>query len=75
MARQIATCILIITATGEMNHDCCTSIILGTLTSTALIGLRYYKGHTHREQGFGNNGSTGNTGDFTFTPVVRQLIR
>ena len=44
---------------------------LGSLPSTALIGVRYYKGHTHREQGFGNNGSTGYKGDFTFTPNVQ----
>jgi len=44
---------------------------LGTITSTALIGLRYYQGHTDRQQGFGNNGSSGMKGDFTFNPTVQ----
>jgi Fe(3+) dicitrate transport protein len=41
----------------------------GKIVSTALAGLRYYQGHTDRQQGFGNNGSTANRGDFNFTPV------
>ena len=44
---------------------------LGKLTSTALVGFRYYKGHTHREQGFGNSGSTGTKSDFSFTPSAQ----
>ena len=39
---------------------------VGSLPATALIGFRYYHGHTHREQGFGNNGSTGTDADFNF---------
>lgn len=42
----------------------------GKQVSTALIGVRYYKGHTHREQGFGNNGSSGTPKDFTFSPAM-----
>jgi Fe(3+) dicitrate transport protein len=43
---------------------------LGKLTSTALIGMRYYEGHTHREQGYGNSGAGGTKGDFQFTPTL-----
>ncbi len=39
-----------------------------SLPATALLGFRYYSGHTRREQGFGNNGSEGKPDDFTFTP-------
>ncbi|OQP42814.1 hypothetical protein A4H97_11680 [Niastella yeongjuensis] len=42
---------------------------LGKLTSTALVGVRYYEGHTHREQGFGNAGAGGAKDDFTFNPT------
>ncbi|MDB5116630.1 MAG: hypothetical protein JWQ79_2122 [Mucilaginibacter sp.] len=31
-----------------------------------LVGIRYYQGHTRREQGLGNNGSTGNPTDFNY---------
>ncbi|HEY4323915.1 MAG TPA: TonB-dependent receptor [Mucilaginibacter sp.] len=31
-----------------------------------LVGLRYYRGHTNREQGLGNNGSTGEPEDFNY---------
>jgi Fe(3+) dicitrate transport protein len=31
-----------------------------------LVGLRYYKGLTNRQQGLGNNGSTGNASDFNY---------
>jgi Fe(3+) dicitrate transport protein len=31
-----------------------------------LIGFRYYRGHTEREQGLGNNGSTGDPTDFNY---------
>jgi len=41
---------------------------LGDLGSTALVGFRYYDGHTNRQQGYGNNGSGGAPSDFTFTP-------
>jgi Fe(3+) dicitrate transport protein len=37
------------------------------LPATALAGFRYYSGHTHRQQGFGNDGSFGRPEDFTFT--------
>lgn len=40
------------------------------MPATALVGFRYYSGHTHREQGFGNNGSTGTKDDFTFMPTL-----
>jgi len=40
---------------------------LGDLGSTALVGFRYYDGHTNRQQGYGNNGSGGAPSDFTFT--------
>ncbi|HVU57659.1 MAG TPA: TonB-dependent receptor [Puia sp.] len=42
---------------------------IGGLPATALVGFRYYNGHTHREQGFGNDGSGGRPSDFTFTPT------
>ena len=41
---------------------------IGDIFSTALIGFRYYSGHTHRQQGYGNNGSGGTSDDFTFNP-------
>lgn len=31
-----------------------------------LVGVRYYRGHTDRQQGVGNDGSTGNTSDFDY---------
>jgi Fe(3+) dicitrate transport protein len=31
-----------------------------------LVGLRYYKGLTNRQQGLGNDGSAGNTSDFNY---------
>jgi Fe(3+) dicitrate transport protein len=31
-----------------------------------LVGFRYYNGHTNRQQGLGNNGSTGNPSDFDY---------
>ncbi|HEY0273655.1 MAG TPA: TonB-dependent receptor [Chitinophaga sp.] len=43
----------------------------GKTTSTLLLGFRYYQGHTDRQQGFGNNGSTGHGSDFTFTPALQ----
>lgn len=33
---------------------------------TLLVGARYYSGHTDRQQGLGNNGSTGNASDFNY---------
>jgi Fe(3+) dicitrate transport protein len=49
---------------------------LGDRNSTALIGMRYYNGHTQRQQGFGNNGSTGTEEDFTFNPTdLRDTLR
>src|SRR5882724_7329923 len=41
---------------------------IANLPATALIGIRYYSGHTNRQQGYGNNGSGGKPSDFTFTP-------
>lgn len=38
-------------------------------TQNLLLGVRYYRGHTHREQGLGNNGSTGNPSDFGYNPA------
>jgi Fe(3+) dicitrate transport protein len=38
------------------------------LPTTALVGLRYYSGHTDRQQGYGNDGAGGKPSDFTFTP-------
>lgn len=31
-----------------------------------LVGFRYYRGATNRQQGYGNDGSTGNPSDFTY---------
>ncbi|HEY0176904.1 MAG TPA: TonB-dependent receptor [Pedobacter sp.] len=31
-----------------------------------LVGVRYYKGHTDRQQGYGDNGTTGNSSDFNY---------
>ncbi|RFM25872.1 TonB-dependent receptor [Deminuibacter soli] len=42
---------------------------IGNMPATALVGFRYYSGHTNRQQGYGNNGSGGNASDFTFTPT------
>ena len=39
---------------------------LGNETQNLLVGLRYYQGHTVREQGLGNDGSTGNPTDFNY---------
>lgn len=38
-------------------------------TQNLLLGARYYRGHTHREQGLGNDGSTGNPSDFMYKPA------
>jgi Fe(3+) dicitrate transport protein len=35
-------------------------------TQNLLVGFRYYNGHTNRQQGLGNNGSTGNPSDFEY---------
>ncbi|TSJ44064.1 TonB-dependent receptor [Mucilaginibacter corticis] len=39
---------------------------LGGNAQNLLVGVRYYNGHTDRQQGFGNNASTGNSNDFTY---------
>jgi len=39
---------------------------LGKNPSTLLVGVRYYEGHTQREQGLGNDGSGGAKSDFQF---------
>lgn len=44
---------------------------LGSTVSTALAGVRYYQGHTDRQQGYGNNGSSGKKDDFTFNPALQ----
>ncbi|PUZ22455.1 Fe(3+) dicitrate transport protein [Chitinophaga costaii] len=44
---------------------------IGKVASTLLLGFRYYQGHTDREQGFGNNGTTGHGNDFSFTPALQ----
>jgi Fe(3+) dicitrate transport protein len=36
------------------------------IAQTLLFGFRYYKGLTNREQGLGNDGSTGNASDFNY---------
>ena len=36
------------------------------LPSTLIIGMRYYRGNTHRKQGLANANSTGTTSDFEF---------
>ena len=43
---------------------------IGRISSTTLLGFRYYQGHTNRQQGFGNNGEGGTKGDFTFNPAL-----
>jgi Fe(3+) dicitrate transport protein len=40
-----------------------------------LVGFRYYRGHTHREQGFGNNGSTGTPSDFNYGNSAADINR
>ena len=42
---------------------------IGNSSATALVGFRYYSGHTHRQQGYGNDGSGGKPSDFTFNPT------
>ncbi|HEY0244497.1 MAG TPA: TonB-dependent receptor [Mucilaginibacter sp.] len=39
---------------------------IGNNPQNLLVGLRYYKGHTDRQQGLGNNGSTGYDSDFKY---------
>jgi len=39
---------------------------LGSNPQNLLVGFRYYRGHTDREQGLGNNGSSGNASDFNY---------
>jgi len=41
---------------------------IANLPATALVGMRYYSGHTDRQQGYGNDGAGGRPSDFTFTP-------
>ncbi|UAY51510.1 TonB-dependent receptor family protein [Ferruginibacter albus] len=43
---------------------------INKMEATALIGFRYYHGHTDRQQGYGNNKASGNADDFTFNPVA-----
>ncbi len=38
---------------------------IGSHAATALLGFRYYSGHTNRQQGYGNDGKDA---DFTYTP-------
>jgi len=39
---------------------------IGEQTQNLLVGLRYYKGLTNRQQGLGNDGSTGYNSDFNY---------
>jgi Fe(3+) dicitrate transport protein len=39
---------------------------IGNNQQNLLVGVRYYNGHTDRQQGLGNSGSTGNAADFTY---------
>jgi Fe(3+) dicitrate transport protein len=39
---------------------------IGGNPQNLLLGLRYYHGHTNRQQGKGNDGSTGNPSDFEY---------
>jgi Fe(3+) dicitrate transport protein len=39
---------------------------IGDEAQNLLVGMRYYHGHTDRQQGFGNNGSTGTAADFQY---------
>jgi Fe(3+) dicitrate transport protein len=39
---------------------------IGNNTNNLLVGMRYYNGHTDRQQGYGNGGSTGNSSDFIY---------
>lgn len=42
---------------------------LGDETQNLLLGFRYYHGHTDRQTGLGNNGSTGTPADFEYNPA------
>lgn len=42
---------------------------LGEETQNLLLGFRYYHGHTDRQTGLGNNGSTGTAADFEYNPA------
>lgn len=39
---------------------------IGNNPQNLLVGMRYYNGHTDRQQGYGNNASTGNPSDFNY---------
>ncbi|MES2426023.1 MAG: TonB-dependent receptor [Bacteroidota bacterium] len=39
---------------------------IGNEAQNLLVGMRYYHGHTDRQQGFGNTGSTGTDADFKY---------
>ena len=39
---------------------------IGSNPQNLLVGVRFYDGHTDRQQGLGNNGSSGNNSDFTY---------
>ena len=39
---------------------------IGNESQNLLVGFRYYNGHTNRQQGLGNNGSTGDPSDFDY---------
>lgn len=43
---------------------------INKVVCTALVGFRYYNGHTNREQGYGNNLAAGNKSDFAYTPTL-----
>jgi Fe(3+) dicitrate transport protein len=39
---------------------------INEMQQNLLVGMRYYRGQTNRQQGLGNNGSTGNNSDFNY---------
>ena len=39
---------------------------IGDNAQNLLVGVRYYRGHTYRQQGLSNDGSTGNASDFNY---------
>ncbi|MCC8424303.1 TonB-dependent receptor [Mucilaginibacter sp. UR6-11] len=46
---------------------------IGGNLQNLLVGARYYHGHTDRQQGFGNNGSTGTSTDFDYGTSTADL--
>lgn len=44
-------------------------------TSALVTGVRVYRGSTEQQQGFSNNGDTGNRADFEFSPAPRGILQ